>query len=266
MNARTGADLPVTVPWFCFTAVDERTTLIQEPYVRDLLRANAWHLRGRDRDVLVDCGLGVTALAPLLLERFGREPVLVVSHAHLDHMGSAHEFRHVWAHPLEPVDDPQPGSLHGPTLAAEVGLDEELPPVLLTGRPHEDYDIGTYRLRPAARTRALDDGDVVNLGDRALTVLHLPGHSPGSIVLFDERDGTLFSGDVIYDDDLLDSLSGSDPGQYARSLRRLRDLPVRRTHAGHGDSFDRDRLRHLIDSYLGSAPRGAGPTVTAPRR
>ncbi|MEV4537785.1 MBL fold metallo-hydrolase [Asanoa sp. NPDC049518] len=230
--------------------MSERITLIQEPHVRSLLRANLWHLRGRDRDLLVDCGLGVTALAPLLRERFGRVPVLVLTHAHLDHMGSAHEFDEVWAHPLEHVDDPAPGSLHGPTLAAQLDLDEALPSALLTARPHGDYDLGTYRVRPAAPTRSLADGDILDVGDHPLTVLHLPGHTPGSVALFDEHDGTLFSGDVIYDDVLLDSLPGSDPSQYARSLRRLRDLPVRLTHPGHDHSFGQDRLHHLIDEYL----------------
>ena len=43
----------------------------------------------------------------------------------------------------------------------------------------------------------LAEGDVIDSGARPLTVLHLPGHSPRSIALFDQRDGTLFSGDVV---------------------------------------------------------------------
>ena len=247
------SSLPVAPRWFRFTVVDERTTLIDEPHVRSLLRANLWHRRGRDHDLLIDCGLGVTALAPLLAERFGREPVLVLTHAHLDHMGSAHEFRQVWAHSLEPVDDPTPGSLHGPTLAAQMGLDEALPPVLLTALPHGDYDLAAYRIRPVTPTRSLADGDLLDLGDHVLEVLHLPGHSPGSIALLDKSDGTLFSGDVIYDDVLLDSLTGSDQQQYARSLRRLRALPVRLVRPGHEHSFGQERLHQLIDDYLRSA-------------
>lgn len=73
-------------------------------------------VRGRDQDPLVDASLGVTSLkrAPA---PFAREPILVLTHAHLDHMGSAHEFAQCWAHREEPVDLPGRGSLHGPTLA-----------------------------------------------------------------------------------------------------------------------------------------------------
>jgi glyoxylase-like metal-dependent hydrolase (beta-lactamase superfamily II) len=250
VNTPNANDLPVASHWFRITVLNERITLIEEPHVRALLRANIWHVRGRDRDLLVDCGLGVRALAPLLRERFDREPVLVLTHTHLDHMGGAHEFSQVWAHPLEPVDAPAPGSLLGPVLATQLGLDEALPPMLLTARPHGDYDPDAYQVQPATRTRPLADGDHVDLGDHVLKVLHLPGHSPGSIALFDESDGTLFSGDVVYDDVLLDSLPGSDTEQYARSLRRLRELPARLIHPGHGHSFSQDRLHHLIDDYL----------------
>jgi glyoxylase-like metal-dependent hydrolase (beta-lactamase superfamily II) len=250
MNGTSADDLPVARQWFRFSTLDEHTTLIEEPHVHELLSANAWHLRGRDGDLLIDCGLGVTALTSMLRERFDREPVLVLTHAHLDHMGSAHEFANVWAHPLEQADNPAPGSLLGPVLAAEFGLNDPLPPLLLTALPHAGYQPTAYRVRPATVTRALTDGDIVDLGDRALTVLHLPGHSPGSIALFDPADGTLFSGDVVYEGGLLDSLPGSDPEEYALSLRRLRDLPVRVTHAGHGPSFGRERLHRLIDNYL----------------
>jgi glyoxylase-like metal-dependent hydrolase (beta-lactamase superfamily II) len=113
--------------------------------------------------------------------------------------------------------------------------------------------LDTYWVRPVTRTRSLAEGDLVDLGDHTLTVLHMPGHSPGSIALFDVSDGTLFSGDVIYDDVLLDSLLGSDKEQYARSLRRLLALPVRVVRPGHGHSFGRERLHHLIDDYLRSA-------------
>jgi glyoxylase-like metal-dependent hydrolase (beta-lactamase superfamily II) len=92
---------------------------------------------------------------------------------------------------------------------------------------------------------------VIDLGDRAFEVLHLPGHSPGSIGLWEQATGTLFSGDAIYDGALLDELPESDIVAYIRTMRRLRELPVSVVHAGHEPSFGRARLHELIDSYLG---------------
>jgi glyoxylase-like metal-dependent hydrolase (beta-lactamase superfamily II) len=96
----------------------------------------------------------------------------------------------------------------------------------------------------------LDDGDGVDLGDRAFEVLHLPGHSPGSIGLWEEATGTLFSGDAVYDGPLLDQLDGSDVDAYLSTMRRLRDLPVAVVHGGHEPSFGRERLVELCDAYL----------------
>jgi glyoxylase-like metal-dependent hydrolase (beta-lactamase superfamily II) len=255
MTSRPGrVALPVARDWFRVRPVDDTVTVIDEPHVHELLRANIWLVRGRDRDLLFDSGLGIASLRTALGDDLSPDPVLVLSHAHLDHMGSAHEFPDCLAHPAEVVGNPPPGSLAGPALAAELGLDEALPPLLISARPDQDYDPASYRLRPARVTRPLSDDDIIDPGGRPLTVLHLPGHSPGSIALFDHRDGTLFSGDVVYDDVLLDTITGSDPDLYRASLRRLRELPVRVVRPGHGPSFGPRRLHSIIDRYLEERP------------
>ena len=60
----------------------------------------------------------------------------------------------------------------------------------------------------------MDEGDVIDLGNKAYQVLHLPGHSPGSIGLFDVKSKILFSGDAIYDGELLDNFYHSDKIKY----------------------------------------------------
>ena len=40
--------LDVSPEWFSKSIVDDRTTMLTEPFVHDYLRANIWHLRGRD--------------------------------------------------------------------------------------------------------------------------------------------------------------------------------------------------------------------------
>ena len=91
---------------------------------------------------------------------------------------------------------------------------------------------------------------MVDLGDRQFRVLHLPGHSPDSIALFDEADGLFFSGDAIYDDMLIDGLPDSDRAAYRRTMQRLLDLPIRIGHGGHGPDFSGPRMIEIATDYL----------------
>jgi len=126
-----------------------------------------------------------------------------------------------------------------------------LPDVLVTAVPHAGYDLRGYGLRGARGAVAtIDEGDRIDLGDRSFAVLHLPGHSPGSIGLWDEANGLLFSGDAVYDGPLLADLPGADKAAYAATLKRLLDLPVEVVHAGHDPSFGRDRLHAIVREYL----------------
>ena len=255
MTASPTAHLPVVDgPWFRTRAVDPSLDRIDEPHVHDLLQANLWHLRGGDRDLVVDTGLGVASLRQHLPHLFERDPVVVLTHAHLDHMGGAHEFACCWAHPGDPFDVPPPGSLHLGPLAEELGICADifgasnLP--LIDALPRADYALGEYRLQPAADIRWLREGMRIDLGDREFTVLHLPGHTESSIGLFDESDGTFFSGDVLYDDILIDDCVGSDVSKYRTTMRRLVELDVSAVNPGHGDRFDGTRMREIARTYL----------------
>lgn len=107
-----------------------------------------------------------------------------------------------------------------------------------------------YRVRAAPATRLVDEGDVLDLGDRVLQVLHTPGHSPGGISLWEAATQTLFSGDIVYDGPLIEDAYHSNLDDYAASLARLRELPVRTVHGGHFASFSGERLREMIVAWF----------------
>ena len=97
---------------------------------------------------------------------------------------------------------------------------------------------------------------MLDLGERKLEVLHLPGHTPGEIGLWEDETGTLFSGDCVYESGvLLDELPESNIDDYVGSMERLRDLPVSIVHGGHDDPFGRNRLLELVDAYVGRRGR-----------
>src|SRR4051812_45644296 len=62
--------LPLAARWFERRQVDADLTLIWEPHVNPLLRCNIWRLRGRDADLLVDTGLGLSSLRQAARELF----------------------------------------------------------------------------------------------------------------------------------------------------------------------------------------------------
>ncbi|MCA0028871.1 MULTISPECIES: MBL fold metallo-hydrolase [unclassified Mesorhizobium] len=236
--------------WFSRSIVDEKTTMLTEPFVHDYVRANIWHLTGRDADLLVDTGMGICPLAPEIETRAGKPLIAVATHIHLDHVGSLHEFA-LRAGPR--VSAAQFENMDEATTYAYMFHDLD---GAVSQLPAPGWKAADYKIPPAPLTRTLDEGDVVDLGDRRFRVLHLPGHSPDSIALFDEADGLFFSGDAIYDDRLIDDLPDSDKSAYCLTMRRLLDLPIRIGHGGHGPSFDGERMREIASAYLS---RAAGP-------
>ncbi|MEU8154179.1 MBL fold metallo-hydrolase [Micromonospora sp. NPDC048986] len=243
------------VDWYARAEVDGNVVRISEPHVNELLSANFWWLRGTDRDIVIDAGLGVVALREAIPGLFERDPMVVLTHAHLDHVGAAAEFGDRAAHPAEAgiLAAGVPASLYGAELFEKLGIDaagEAVPELMIDVLPDPGYDPAAYRVAPMTLHRLLDDGDRIDLGGRVLTVLHLPGHTPGSIALLEERTGALYSGDVIYEGALIDDLPNSDVAAYRRSMEFLVDLDVSVVHPGHGDSFDRTRLRQLAEAYL----------------
>jgi glyoxylase-like metal-dependent hydrolase (beta-lactamase superfamily II) len=103
---------------------------------------------------------------------------------------------------------------------------------------------------PAPATRLLEDGCVIDTGDRRFEVVHTPGHSPGGIALWEAETGLLFSGDIIYDGPLIEDTYHADADDYIRSMKRLMDLPVRVVHGGHFPSFSGEKLGVMITDWL----------------
>jgi len=249
---------PLAETWFDRRRIDDDITLLWEPHVIELMRCNIWHVRGRDRDLIVDTGMGIASLSTEVADLVDKPVSAVATHCHDDHVGSHHEFDSVLAHPAEAAD------LDGPLLGS-LDIKEAWGEETVEGLRQAGYEITdslfvhalpagveltTFSQKPARVSRLVDEGDIVDLGDRRFEVLHLPGHSPGSIGLWEESSGILFSGDAIYDGPLLDELYHSDIEDYCDTMRRLLELPVTVVHGGHDPSFGRDRLREIARDYL----------------
>ena len=121
---------------------------------------------------------------------------------------------------------------------------------IFTKLPPAPYASTTYAVKAAPATRIVEDGDVIDLGDRHFEVIHTPGHSPGGIALWEAKTGILFSGDIVYDGPLIEDTYHANAKDYVRSMERLYDLPVRVVHGGHFASYSGERHREIIKNWL----------------
>ena len=255
----TRAKLPVRDPWFERRTVAPGITWIIEPAVHGFLRSNIWHISGRDRDLIVDTGMGICSLREALPDLFEREPTAFVTHGHYDHTGGAYEFGRRAGHAAEAglLAVPEPATLLTADLpssfAEALAADEPdgvAPDVLVDAVPHGEYDVAAYGIRAAPLTAPLADGDVIDLGDRSFEVVHLPGHTPGSAGLLDRAGRVLFTGDVLYDGGLLDELPESSIDDYRASMSRLLALDIEVAYPGHEQPLSHDDVQRLGREYL----------------
>lgn len=142
---------------------------------------------------------------------------LINTHLHVDHCFGDHLVKGeygvgVSAHSLE-----EP-------LAREV---REQSRMFGIPEPPSDVEISTY----------LEDGDVIRIGKDELKVILIPGHSPGSIVLYDVKDKFLIAGDVLFQNSIgRTDLPGGDHNALIEGIKtKLMSLPDDVTvYPGHG--------------------------------
>jgi len=223
--------------------ISDTISLIQETGVANFMRCNIWHVAGRDYDLVIDTGMGLDSLKQWIIQYTDRPIKAIVTHSHFDHSGCLYEFDERLGHRAEA--DILANPLNEKTLFSgtwtQIGI--------IDPKQHPEFTAELHKVQAAPLTGYLDEGDVIDLGNTAYQILHLPGHSPGSIGLYDVNNRVLFSGDAIYDGELLDSLYHSDKSVYLQTLERIETLGANVFHGGHYPSFGSERMQQLIDSY-----------------
>ncbi|MGH2402451.1 MAG: MBL fold metallo-hydrolase [Candidatus Limnocylindria bacterium] len=175
---------------------------------------------GRSEDALVlDPGMGA---AEPLMERVAanglRLHVIANSHGHIDHIFDDAPLMRASQAPL---------AIH-PDDAYR-----------LDGRNNYGFE-----LEAVTATRDLGEGEQVRIGDLVLDVLHLPGHTEGSVCLYEERLSLLLSGDVLFAGSYgrTDLPGGSDEQMVASLARLAREIPpAARVLPGHGPETTLER-------------------------
>ncbi|MHA1159043.1 MAG: MBL fold metallo-hydrolase [Alphaproteobacteria bacterium] len=200
-------------------------------------------MRGSQSDLVIDTGSGIVPPSPLI-ETIAANPVMAIALNHYyDHAGGWHSFADRACHPLEApfLESPQ---------AEQSAVGQYLNDTTLWSLPWPEYRVEDYVLTPAKPTRTVRDGAVLDLGNRTLEVLHVPGRSPGGLAIWETATGSLFTSDILYDGDHGSAWPPDEPAIYCASIRRMRQLPVNCVYPGHYKRMDRARMVSLIDQQL----------------
>lgn len=208
----------------------KRPELLKEPVVNDLgngiinittppMRFQSYLVLGGEKALLIDSGFGVGSLKEIVDGLTGLPLILVNTHGHPDHGGGNAQFGRPLLHPAD-------NELYAHKCSYEQRLDEA---------KHWGLEDAAEKLQPTPPgPLPLEDGHVFDLGGRRLTVIHTPGHSMGSVCIFDEQTGYLFTGDntqamatALVED------CASNVSTYLASMEKLAALPVKALCTGH---------------------------------
>ena len=184
--------------------------------------------------VVVDPGDNISDILDILERHQLRVKAIVITHAHIDHIGGAEKLKAATGGPVYMNANDQPLYDHIDTQAGWLGM--ETP---------EQAEIDVH-----AR-----EGDQITLGPAAFQVLHTPGHTQGSISLWIPTESKLIAGDTLFRDSIgRTDLPGGDMKQILRSIHdKLLALPDEATVVpGHGPNttIGRERARNPFLQYL----------------
>ncbi len=200
--------------WFETQEVAPKVYAICEPgHFEEVI---SYLVEGEERAILFDTGMGIANIREEVMALTERAITVVNSHSHWDHVGDNHRF------PLIAIHYAEAHLLRKGVSTEE--LRREMRSEMFLRPPPEGFDPSQYEVPPSRASLLLGEESLLDLGERTLTVLHTPGHSPGSISLLDEKERLLFSGDTAYAGPLYAQLPESDFDLYRESMGRLARL------------------------------------------
>ena len=203
---------PISTDWFEIYEVEPEVWAIYEPF--QWQEVISYLIIGSDSALLFDTGNGLGNIKAIV-DQLTDKPVQVLnSHSHFDHIGGNYQFEKI----LSPSTEFSMANSRGndgqqiKTEASAAALCTDLP----EGVTEENHHINSYEI-----TARVDGGDVIDLGNRKLEVLMIPGHTDDSLALLDRKSGLLWTGDSFYEGPIWLFFPETDLAAYQKSLARL---------------------------------------------
>lgn len=214
---------PIHNNWFTVDEIDRDTFIISE--YKHWEETHCYLLCGRNEALLIDTGLGVSDLGSVVKELTTLPVMTAITHAHWDHMGGLGSFSNIAVHKAE--ETWISGSFPIPLQVVKKNL------TLYPCEFPKSFSLDEYQIFQGIPNRVFRDNDIINLGNRSITVLHTPGHSPGHCCFYEPERGHLYSGDLIYYGKLDAFYPTTDPMLFWQSIKKVQELDVKRIFPGH---------------------------------
>ena len=201
--------------WFEVYQVEPGIWAIYEPF--QWQEVISYLIIGSDTALLFDTGNGIGNIKAIV-DQLTDKPVQVLnSHTHFDHIGGNYQFEKI----LSVATDFSIANSKG--LNSEIVTMEVSAGALCKGLP-EGVTQENHRIRPFAITEKVKEGDVIDLGNRKLEILQIPGHTDDAIALLDRNAGFLWTGDSFYEGPIWLYFPETDLPAYRKSIARLAAL------------------------------------------
>src|SRR5438270_4283777 len=198
-------------PWFEVYRIRPGIFAIYEPH--QLEEVISYLIVGENRALLFDTGMGIGNIQAVVAA-LTKLPVSVVnSHTHNDHVGDNWRFTDVYG-----MDT---AFTRKNVLGSKEDAQAELAPDEICGALPPGFDAKAYSIKPFRITHWLHDGDKIDVGGRTLQIISTPGHTPDAIVLFDQKNGLLFTGDTFYAGPIYLYRPETDLDAYLTSVQKL---------------------------------------------
>ena len=201
-----------TSEWFELYVVAPGVTAIYEPF--QWQEAISYLIEGDEKALLFDSGNGIADIAKITKFLTDKPISVLNSHSHYDHVGGNYAFDEIYGLNTEFTIGRQSG--HKNTNISIEASKQALCKALPKGVTEENH-LG----RPYKISRFINDGHVIDLGNRPLQVVHTPGHTPDALILIDTKHGLMFTGDSYYSGPIWLFAPETDLDQYQKSLAHM---------------------------------------------
>ncbi|MFC2006385.1 MBL fold metallo-hydrolase [Chloroflexota bacterium] len=201
------------------------------------MRSSCIYIIADRQTALIETGPSVVVPAVLdAIRQLGHDPsglsYIILTHIHLDHAGGAGTLAQQF--PQLQVLVHQRGAKH---LIDPLRLTKATRQVF--GERFED-EYGPILPIPESQVRAVEDGDVIPLGDKELRIIYAPGHAPHQMCIYETKSQGVFSGDAL----LTTAGAGFDLDAYLETIDKLSKLNPKVIFGSLG-MVSRETAKHL---------------------